>query len=96
MSMPGALRCTLGYTRSYYQDALDNRRAVADGKLTLPVLALGGAASTSSRAADSLKEVALNVEADIIPNCGHWACEEQPEWLAHRILRFLEKHHEHA
>jgi pimeloyl-ACP methyl ester carboxylesterase len=94
MSMPGALRCTLGYTRSYYQDGLDNRRAVSEGRLTLPVLGLGGAASTGLRAADSLKQIALDVEGDVIPSCGHWVSDEQPEWLARRILSFLEKHRE--
>lgn len=89
MSQPGALRATLAWSRMVYQDGRDNRAAVARGKLAIPVLALGAQHSAGERTIASVRRVAENVTGDIIPDCGHWATEEQPEWLAERILRFL-------
>lgn len=91
LSQPGALRATLGYSRTIFDDVRDNREAVArDGKLTIPVLTLGAEMSTGARTEESMRKAAANVEADIIPECGHWATEEQPEWIADRVLRFLD------
>jgi pimeloyl-ACP methyl ester carboxylesterase len=93
MSQPGALRATLAWSRALYQDGRDNREAIAQGKLTIPVLALGAEHSAGSRTEQSMRLVAENVSAGLIPDCGHWASEEQPEWLADRILRFLADRH---
>lgn len=91
LSQPGALRATLGYSRAIYQDGRDNRAAVAaQGLLDIPVLALGAEHSVGDRAAESLRRLARHVESDIIPDCGHWATEEQPEWIAERLVRFIE------
>ena len=58
-------------------------------RLTIPVLALGGEFSVGTRAEQSLRLVADRVEGHAIPGSGHWATEEQPEWVARRVLRFL-------
>ncbi|MBG6120095.1 MULTISPECIES: alpha/beta hydrolase [unclassified Sphingobium] len=92
MAQPGALRATLGWSRAMWQDGRDNRQAVAAARLAIPVLALGGAQSVGARTAESLRRMADNVEGDVIPYCGHWASEEQPEWIAERLLRFLQPH----
>lgn len=93
MSQPGALRATLGYSRALYRNAEDNRRAIErDGKLAIPVLALGGDHGAGEKPARSLRQVAEQVEGAVIPNCGHWASLEQPEWIAERLLRFLDQH----
>ena len=93
MSMPGALRATFGYTRTHRLDARDNREAISTkGKLSIPVLALGAEHSVGDRARESIIRVAENVEHGIIPDCGHWASDEQPSWVADRLLAFLSKH----
>lgn len=92
LSMPGALRSTLGYTRAYFQDGQDNRAALAHGRLAIPVLAMGGSASIGTATAASVRQVAVDVDEDVIPDCGHWAADEQPAWLATRLIRFLEAH----
>ncbi len=89
LSQPGALRATLGYSRALYQDAADNRLAIARVKLTLPVLAMGGDHAVGEGLGQAMKLVADRVETDVIPNCGHWASEEQPQWVSERLLRFL-------
>lgn len=93
LSMPGALRATFGYSRAIYQDGEDNRAAIAaKGKMSIPVLALGAEHSVGDRCGESISLVAQNVEAELIPDCGHWATDEQPAWIAERVLRFLSRH----
>lgn len=89
LSQPGALRATLAYSRALYRDGRDNRAEVEHGRLQIPVLGLGAQHSVGARTGDSLRRMADNVESDIIPDCGHWATEEQPEWIARRMLGFL-------
>lgn len=90
LSQPGALRATLAYSRAIYQDGRDNRAAVVErGKLKIPVLGLGAQHSVGAHTGESLRQLADHVEADIIPDCGHWATEEQPEWIARRLHAFL-------
>ena len=64
----------------------------AKGKLQIPVLALGAESGAGDRVRTSVMQVATNVEADIVPHCGHWVADEQPEWLAERIRTFLTAH----
>jgi pimeloyl-ACP methyl ester carboxylesterase len=47
-------------------------------RLTLPVLAIGGGASSGEGPANAMKLAADNVEALGIPDCGHFVAEEAP------------------
>ena len=82
------MRAGFSYYRALPQDAADNRETVARFKLPMPVLAVGGAAGRGrgGEPADSLRRVAADVRGEIIPDCGHWIPEEQPEHLV-RLLR---------
>jgi len=84
----GALRPGLQYSRTFGEDAEHNRR-LAERKLEIPVLALGGAASLGDLPARSMSALANRVEAGIVEQGGHWLPEEQPAALAERIKRFL-------
>ena len=88
---PGAARAAMGYYRALYEDAEQNR-ALAKIKLTIPVLALGGAFSIGEGVGACLSRLAEDVESAVVPDCGHWLAEEQPEWLADRLLAFLAAH----
>lgn len=93
MSMPGALRCTLGYTRACLQDGEEFRGAIAErGELTIPVLAIGADNSLGEYTALSVAHVAKRLERDIVPDAGHWVADEQPRWVAERLLRFFASH----
>ncbi|MBH5397808.1 alpha/beta hydrolase [Bradyrhizobium sp. CNPSo 4010] len=88
----GAFRAMFAYYRAFAQDAADNREVLErNGKLTMPVLALGGdkAFGRGLETLDSLKRVAANVRGGIIPNCGHWVAEEQPEFVLQALLKFF-------
>jgi pimeloyl-ACP methyl ester carboxylesterase len=76
--------------RAFGQDAEDNRRLRREkGKLTIPVLALGGAISTAGAVIEEMtREVAEDVTAARIPHTGHWIAEENPEAVIARLLDF--------
>lgn len=86
------MRAGLEYYRALPQDISDNRERIARGKLTMPVLAIGGSKAwgRGSEVADSLRRVAVDVEGEVVPDCGHFIPEEQPEYLLERLSAFLQ------
>ncbi len=93
-SQLGALRAGFAYYRNMLVDAADNRTTLESGfRLTMPVLALGGARTEARGRAEepleSLRLIADNVQGGAIPDCGHFIPEEQPAWLAQELLRFF-------
>ena len=76
---------------AFPQDGDDNRAFLAKGKLTLPVLALGGEKSYGANMATELKSVAVNVEGGIIPASGHWVMEENPQATTKLVVDYLSK-----
>ena len=92
-SRPGALRAGFEYYRALPQDKADNQRLLDSGlRLTMPVLALGGARAEArgrgEEPLESLRAIATNVIGGAIPECGHFIPEEQPALLAERLLGF--------
>jgi len=87
-SAPGAMRAALSYYSSFYVTGLQNQET-GKSKLTIPVLAIGGDASVGGMVGDEMRRVACDVTADVAPFCGHWIPEEQPQWLAERLLQFF-------
>ncbi len=87
---PGGIRAGIEVYRTFDQDVADNRAALErDGKLTVPVLAVGGAISTTGKLMEPMmREVADNVTALLIPGVGHWIPEEQPRVLAQALDEF--------
>ncbi|WP_329460613.1 alpha/beta fold hydrolase [Streptomyces sp. NBC_01497] len=91
-SAPGAMRAGFELYRTFDQDAAHNRTAQKkNGRLSMPVLAIGGAISTTGALmGEMIREVAENVVTRIIPGTAHWIAEEDPEALVHCLLEFLE------
>ena len=85
------MRAGFAYYRALPQDAADNRANAERLKLPMPVLALGGAGGRgrAREPEDSLRRLALNVQGEVVAECGHWIPEEQPRYLAERLLRFF-------
>jgi len=86
-SAPGAMRAGFEWYRALEQDAAHNRTTLAaQGKLVIPVLAVGGAASLSGA---SLGEMAAELSEDpryvVVAGAAHWVPEEQPDALAQHI-----------
>ncbi len=86
---PGAFRALLEIYRALPQDAEDNKAILAkNGKLKMPVLALGGDRSfgRGMECIDSLRRVAENVRGGLVKDSGHWIAEEQPGCLIQQLL----------
>jgi pimeloyl-ACP methyl ester carboxylesterase len=90
-SAPGAMRAGFELYRAFDQDRDDNRESSRrNGKLTVPVLAVGGSASTTGPLmAEMMHEVAENVTGFRAPNTGHWIAEENPSAFTAELLKFL-------
>jgi pimeloyl-ACP methyl ester carboxylesterase len=90
-SAPGAMRAGFELYRAFDHDAQDNREALArNGKLTVPVLAVGGATSTSGPLVEEMMhEVAEDVTGVRILRAAHWIPEENPAALTEALLEHL-------
>jgi pimeloyl-ACP methyl ester carboxylesterase len=90
-SAPGAMRAGFELYRAFDQDAADNRAALArNGKLTVPVLAVGGEISTSGSVVEEMmREVADDVTGIRVPRTAHWVPEENPDAFVRALLDFV-------
>jgi pimeloyl-ACP methyl ester carboxylesterase len=85
---PGALRAMLSYFATIWQDAEHNRYQAAS-RLSIPVLAVGGARSAADGPRQSMEQVADDVQGVILDGAGHWLADEQPDALSALLLHFL-------
>src|SRR5215831_13039193 len=88
-AQPGAMRSAFAQFLSFPRDAEDNKVSMAT-KLTMPVLAVGGAQSFGATEAVVMRNAATNVTEAVIPNSGHWLMEEQPTATIKAIRTFLD------
>jgi pimeloyl-ACP methyl ester carboxylesterase len=77
----GALRAGLGAYQAYFETA-DQVAAHAKSPLEIPVIAYGGDACLGELTLTSVRAVAPDAEGGVIPQCGHWAPEERPGFVA--------------
>ena len=75
--------------KAFPQDGIDNKAFLEGGKLSMPVLALGGEKSYGAGMATELDFVASNVRGGIILNSGHWVMEENPTDTTRLVIDFL-------
>jgi pimeloyl-ACP methyl ester carboxylesterase len=85
------MRASFAQFRAFGQDAADNRAFLAQGMLQKPVLAFGGDATFGPVISAVIRCIADNVEDAIIPDCGHWITEEQPEATTDLVVDFLRR-----
>lgn len=89
-SRPGAMHSAFAQFLSIPKDAEDNLKAIANGKLTMPVLAIGGAKSFGANEAVVMRNAAMNVTELVIPDAGHWLMEEAPAATMTAIQSFVD------
>ena len=94
-SSPDALRGSFGSYRAIDASIAQNQDRKTR-RLTLPVLAIGGAKGLGEGVPNTMKLVADNVEVVIIPDSGHWVAEEAPEKLLAALTPFLAPYREAA
>jgi pimeloyl-ACP methyl ester carboxylesterase len=88
---PGAMHCAFEQFAAFTQDAQDNQVLAAKGKLTMPILALGGDHSYKTLMADIMRFVGTDITGGMIKDSGHWVMEEQPEQTTAAIVDFIAK-----
>ena len=89
---PGAMHSAFNQFAAFTQDAIDNKAFAANGKLSMPVLALGADHSFGTQMADDVCFVATDVTGGVISNSGHWVVEEQLQQTTAAIVGFIDKH----
>lgn len=87
-SAPGAMRSGFEYYRAIF-DSIAQNRAKAPIKLTMPVLAVGGAQWLGPMMQKMVEPVAAKLRTEIIPGSGHFVPEEAPETVTLLLREFL-------
>jgi pimeloyl-ACP methyl ester carboxylesterase len=91
-AQPGAMHAGFAQFAAFDRDARDNQALLAtQGKLPMPVLAIGGEASFGATMAVLMRFAASNVTGQTIAGAGHWLMEEQPEATVAAIVAFLDE-----
>ena len=88
-AQPGAMHAGFEQFKAFDQDAIDNKAFVANGKLAMPVLAVGGEKSFGPMMATVMRAAANNVTEAIVPSSGHWVMEENPTATIRLTTDFL-------
>ena len=88
-ALPGAMHAGFAQFAAFDQDAIDNQAFLAQGKLTMPVLAVGGEKSFGTMMATVMRFAANDVQEAIVPDAGHWIMEENPQATIQIVRGFL-------
>jgi pimeloyl-ACP methyl ester carboxylesterase len=88
-SRPGRMGAGWGYFAAWPETAREFA-AMAETRLTMPVLSIGGEKSAGNVLGDQAKLVAKDVDVIVLPNTGHWLMEERPHETMDALLKFLQ------
>jgi len=88
---PGGVQGAFGIYRAIPR-SVEQTAPLANDKIKVPVLALGGRNSKAESVGEMVRRVAAHVESGVLEDCGHFMPEEQPEALVQRLLQFLDCH----
>lgn len=89
-ALPGAMHAGFAQFAAFDQDAVDNRAFMANGKLKMPVLAVGGEKSFGPMMATVMRFAADDVREAVVPGSGHWIMEENPKATIEIVRAFLQ------
>ncbi|EHS49267.1 alpha/beta hydrolase fold containing protein [Rhizobium sp. PDO1-076] len=90
-ALPGAMHSGFAQFAAFDQDAIDNKAILAkNGKLAMPVLAIGGEKSFGPMMATVMRSAATDVAEGVIPDSGHWIMEENPSATITMVRSFQE------
>jgi pimeloyl-ACP methyl ester carboxylesterase len=90
-ALPGAISAGFAQFAAFGRDAIDNKANLAKGKLTMPVLAIGGEAAFGTMMATVMRFAATDVQEAIVPDSGHWIMEENPSATIKLVTDFLKQ-----
>jgi len=87
-AQPGGMRAGFEYFRAFEQDARDFAQ-LAKTRLSMPMLVLTGEKASGEFLIDQARQVASDVQGDVVSGSGHWLMEEAPSTVIPAITRFL-------
>lgn len=87
-SDPDTLRGSFGWYRALDTTIAQNEQRKTR-RLTMPVLAIGGAESWGEVVGEGMKAAADDVQSVVIPGAGHWIAEQAPEEMLAALTTFL-------
>jgi pimeloyl-ACP methyl ester carboxylesterase len=85
---PARMRAGWAYFVSFQQAARDFAE-LSKTKLTMPVLAIGGAKANGTVLGEQMKLVATDATMVVLQDCGHWVMEEKPKETTDALMKFL-------
>ncbi len=89
-SRPGRTHAGLEYYRQKDAgDIAEDALFAEEGKLTIPVLGLGGQDSLGSAVGAMLSRVATRVTTDVVPNADHWVLDENTSYVLASLRKLL-------
>jgi pimeloyl-ACP methyl ester carboxylesterase len=91
LSDPDALHGSFQLYRAFGATTAQNEERKTR-RLSMPVLAIGGAQSLGAMAADTMKLTADDVQTLVIPGIGHWLAEQAPDEMVAALTEFLGPH----
>ncbi len=89
-SRPGRMAAGFAYFASFPQTAVAFA-TLAQNKLTIPVLSIGGEKSLGVALGAQTRLIASDVTVVVIKNAGHWLMEEAPTQTMTALTQFLER-----
>ena len=87
-SDPDALRGSFGFYRAIPTTATQDEQRKTR-RLSMPVLAIGGAESAGEGPGNTMKLLADDVQTVVLPGAAHWVAEQAPEALLAALTAFL-------
>ncbi|GHF00419.1 hydrolase [Streptomyces spiralis] len=85
---PEALRSSFEFYRALDTTIAQNHKRKTR-RLSLPVLAIGGAENLGASVGATMKLAADDVESVVLPECGHYPAEEAPDAMLSALTAFL-------
>ncbi len=85
---PGRMHAGWAYFVSFQQAAKDFAQ-LAQTKLTMPLLTIGGDKSLGIALGQQAKRVATDATVVVLKDTGHWVMEERPKETTEALLKFL-------
>lgn len=86
--VPGTLHSSFNYYRAV-DETIPQVRKLKASKVSVPAFTFAGALACGSMVEIEWNDLATNVESLIIPECGHFPAEEQPEALQTALINFF-------
>lgn len=90
-----ALRGSFEFYRAIPESSAQNEQR-KERRLTMPVLAIGGAESTGAAVEATMKLVADDVQGVVLAGAAHWVAEQAPDELLAELTGFLAPYREAA